>query len=134
MKSQPTGEAEAVKQLAPYVTLERFGRPGFVRKGNPAPEDLALAHTGLEHARAALLSGEYDLVILDEVNTAVSFGLLTEREILELIDSKPSHVELVLTGRDASAGLIARADLVTRMVEEKHPYQRDVGARRGIEF
>jgi len=134
MKQQLTGEQQALKLLAPYVTFEQFGRPGFLRPGEITPEDVALAHEGLESARAAILSGEYSLVVLDEVNTAVSFGLLTEQEVLALIEARPRDVELVLTGRGASAAVIAQADLVTRMVEEKHPYQRGVGARRGIEY
>lgn len=134
MKQQPSGEQESVKLLAPYVTLERFGRAGFVRRGQPAPEDVALAHEGLERARAAITGGEYDLVILDEISAAISHGLLSEQQVLEVIELKPAHVELVLTGRDAPPGLLARADLVTRMVQEKHPYERGVAARRGIEY
>ncbi len=134
MKHQLTGEQRSLHLLAPYVTFEQFGRPGFLQQGQITPEDAALAREGLEHARAALLSGQYDLLVLDEANTAVSFGLLTEEDLLALIEAKPEHVELVLTGRGASAGVIARADLVTRMVEEKHPYRRGVGARRGIEY
>ena len=134
MKQQPTGEQQALKRLAPLVTLEQFGRPGFLRPGQVTPEDVALAHRGLDAARAALVGGEYDLVVLDEVNTAISFGLLDEAEVLEFIDARPVNVELVLTGRGASEGVLARADLVTRMVEEKHPYRRGLKARRGIEY
>lgn len=134
MKHRATGEQQALRLLAPYVTAERFGRPGFLQPGAPAPEDMALAHNGLECARQAMLSGGYDLIVLDEVNTAVYFGLLGEDEVLGLIEQKPEHVELVLTGRGAGPGVLARADLVTRMVEEKHPYQKGIGARRGIEY
>lgn len=134
MKHQPTGEEESLKRLAPYVTLEKFGRPGFLKPGHWAPEDRALAQEGLARARAALLGGGYDLIILDEANTAVAFGLLGEQELLDLIAAKPPQVELVLTGRGATPAILERADLVTRMVEEKHPYQRGIAARRGIEF
>ncbi len=134
MKQQPSGERESLKLLAPYVTCERFGRAVFLRKGEVSAEDIALAQAGLERARAALLGGEYDLIVLDEANTAISFGLLGEQQVLDLIGAKPANVELVLTGRDATAAILARADLVTRMVEEKHPYQRGVGARRGIDY
>jgi len=134
MKHQPTGEEEALKRLAPYVTLEKFGRPGFLAPGQCTPDDQALAQTGLAHARAALLGGEYDLVVLDEVNTAVAFGLLSEQELLGLIAVRPPQVELVLTGRGATPAILEQADLVTRMVEEKHPYQRRIAARRGIEY
>lgn len=134
MKHQDTGERRALPLLAPFVTAQQFGRPGFLALGQATDEDIALAHEGLEQARAAMLSGQYDLVVLDEVNTAVHFGLLAERELLSLIEDKPEHVELVLTGRSAAPRVLARADLVTRMVEEKHPYQKGIGARRGIEF
>jgi cob(I)alamin adenosyltransferase len=134
MKQRPTGEQQALKLLAPYVALERFGRPGFLRPDEVTPEDIALAHAGLERAQAAMVSGDYDIVVLDEVNTAVSLGLLDEAEVLRFIDLKPGDVELVLTGRGASDAICARADLVTRMVEEKHPYCRGVSARQGIEY
>ncbi|HOR00337.1 MAG TPA: cob(I)yrinic acid a,c-diamide adenosyltransferase, partial [Anaerolineae bacterium] len=83
MKGQPSGEEVALRCLAPLVTLVRFGRPGFVKPGEWTPEDRALAKEGLAQARAALLGGGYDLVILDEVNTAVAFGLLSERAVLD---------------------------------------------------
>ncbi|MDI7274453.1 MAG: cob(I)yrinic acid a,c-diamide adenosyltransferase [Anaerolineae bacterium] len=134
MKHQHTGENAALRLLAPHVTSEQFGRPGFLRPQEITPEDIALAHRGLERAREVLSGGEYDLVVLDEVNTAVSFGLLREEELLDVIAARPRHVELVLTGRGAGPGILAAADLVTRMVEEKHPYQRGIGARRGIEY
>lgn len=134
MKHERTGEIAALRLLAPYVTFEQFGRPGFFRPGEATPEDIALARQGLQRAREVLVAGEYDLVVLDEVNTAVSFGLLTEQELLDVVAVRPRHVELVLTGRGAGPGVLAAADLVTRMVDEKHPLQRGVGARRGIEF
>lgn len=134
MKQQTTGEQQALRSLAPYVTLEQFGRPGFLQPEAVTAQDIALAHSGLERARAAMLSGDYDLIVLDEVNTAISFGLLGEDEVLALIEEKPEQVELVLTGRGAGPGVLARADLVTRMVEEKHPYRKGIGARRGIEY
>jgi cob(I)alamin adenosyltransferase len=134
MKCELGGEHQALRLFAPYVTIEQFGRPGFIRRGEFTPEDVALARKGLARARAAVTGGEYDLVVLDEVNTAVHFGLLGEQELLALIGDKPEQVELVLTGRGAGPAVLARADLVTRMVEEKHPFQRGMGARRGIEY
>lgn len=134
MKHEPSGEEEALRCLADRVTLVKFGRPGFLAPGRWTEEDRALAREGLAQARSALLGGSYDLVILDEANTAVSFGLLSEQEVLELIAARPANVELVLTGRGATPAILERADLVTRMVEEKHPYQRGIAARRGIEY
>jgi cob(I)alamin adenosyltransferase len=134
LKQRSSGEKEALRLLAPCVTHEQFGQPGFIGPNGPSAEDMAAAQRGLERARAALTEGHYDLVVLDEVNTAVQLGLLTEREVLDLIARKPPQVELVLTGRGATAGVCERADLVTRMVAEKHPYAQGVGARRGIEY
>ncbi|MGQ9683071.1 MAG: cob(I)yrinic acid a,c-diamide adenosyltransferase [Anaerolineae bacterium] len=134
MKQQPSGEEEAVRRLSPYVRLERFGRPQFLHKGTVTEEDRALARRGLDRGRAALISGEYDLVVLDEILTAVSFGLLPEADVLGLMDDRPRCVELVMTGRDAPESILARADLITRMVEERHPYARGIKARRGIEY
>jgi cob(I)alamin adenosyltransferase len=134
MKQQASGEREAIKLLAPFASLEQFGRPGFIKPGALSPEDVAAAHAGLERARDAVVSCEFDLVVLDEVCTAVAFGLIAEQDVLALIDAKSARMELVLTGRGATAGLLARADLVTCLVEVKHPYQQGVPARRGIEF
>lgn len=135
MKGQPYGEIEAAKRLHPYVTLEQYGRPGWVHVTvSPAEEDVQAAHAGLERARRALQSGEYDLVVLDELCTAHHFHLVSLDEVLALVDAKPWGVELVLTGRYAPPELLDRADLVTEMKEVKHPYQSGVPARAGIEY
>ena len=97
------------------------------------PEDVRRARYGLERCLAAMLSGRYDIVVLDEVNVAIFFNLLTAREVLAVIDEKPASVELVLTGRYAPPSILRRADLVTEMRERKHYYQKNVPARRGIE-
>ncbi len=134
LKAQPTGEIEAAKRLAPLVTIEQFGREGFITvKDGPDDEDVERARTGLARAREAMLSGDYRIVVLDEVNTAVHFKILTEAEVLALIDERPSAVELVLTGRYAPASFIQRADLVTEMEAVKHYFDRGVKAREGIE-
>lgn len=134
LKGRPTGEIEAAKKLAPLVVIEQFGREGFLTaKAGPAAEDVALARAGLDRAREALLSGAYDIVVLDEVNTAVHLKVLTEADILELIDRRPAAVELVLTGRRAPASFVERADLVTEMRAVKHYFDRGVPAREGIE-
>lgn len=134
MKGWPFyGELESVKHL-PGVTLRQFGRPDFVSKENPDPEDVRQARDALEHAREVVVSGEYDLVILDEVNVALEFGLINLADVLSLLDQRPPRVELVLTGRWAPRELISRADLVTEMLAIKHPYNDGVQARKGIEF
>ena len=127
------GELEAVKSL-PGMELEQFGRPDFVDKENPAQVDIDWARKGFDRAKEIIRSGEYDLVILDEINVAVDFKLLTEDEVLGLIKNRPNHVEIVMTGRYASPGIINAADLVTVMAEVKHPYTRDVPIREGIDF
>lgn len=134
LKGRPTGEIEAARKLAPLVVIEQFGREGFLTaKAGPAAEDVALARAGLDRAREALLSGAYDIVVLDEVNTAVHLKVLTEADVLELIDRRPAAVELVLTGRRAPASFVERADLVTEMRAVKHYFDRGVPAREGIE-
>jgi cob(I)alamin adenosyltransferase len=134
MKGQHYGELDAVKKLFPLVTIEQFGRKTFLHVTKPAPPgDVRRARRGLERCLAAMLSGRYDIVVLDEVNVAVFFHLLTIREVLDVLDEKPAVVELVLTGRCAPPAFIRRADLVTEMKERKHYYRSNVPARTGIE-
>ena len=127
------GELGAAKLLFPYLTIIQMGRPDFVDKKNPAPIDVKLAKDALAFARKVIATGEYDIVVLDEVNVAVDFGLIGLAEVLELIDAKSPETELILTGRYAPKEIIERADLVTEMVEVKHPYAAGVEARLGIE-
>ncbi len=134
MKGQDYGELAGARLLAPYLTIEQYGRPSFVHLHRATPEDVRLAHEGLEKARAAMRSGDYAIVVLDEVCVALHFGLLEVEEVLAFLEEKPKGVELVLTGRRAPEELVARADLVTEMREVKHPYQQGIPARRGIEY
>lgn len=129
----PYGEHLAALKLAPHLTIIQTGREGWVNKDNPDPEDIRLAHEALEMAGNSIASGRYDLVILDEINGAVSFGLLTVDEVLALLQRKPADVELVLTGRNADERIVAAADLVTEMREVKHYYKAGVTSRTGIE-
>lgn len=134
LKGQPTGEVEAAAKLAPLIRIERFGREGFIDvKAGPDDEDIARAREGLARAAEAMVSGEYRIVVLDEVNTAVYFGVLTEKDVLDVLDRRPRDVEVVLTGRYAPDAFIARADLVTEMREVKHYFDKGVKAREGIE-
>ncbi len=134
MKGQPYGELEGARLLEPYLTIEQYGLPTFVHVRQATPEDVRMAHEGLEKARAAMRSGRYAIVVLDEVCVALHFELLTLEEVLAFLEERPEGVELVLTGRRAPEALLSRADLVTEMREVKHPYARGVPARRGIEF
>lgn len=127
------GEHIAAQKLAPLLTIHQTGRDNWIFKDKLDPEDIKIATETLALAKNALTGGEYDLVILDELNGAVWFGLLTVEDILELIELKPPKVELVITGRSADERVVAAADLVTEMKEIKHYYQQGVQARFGIE-
>lgn len=129
----PYGEHIAAQRLAPELTIIPTGRPGWVNKENPAEEDRRLAMEAFALAREKMLSSEYDVVILDEINGAISFGLLQVDDLLQLISQRPANVELVLTGRNADPRLIEVADLVTEMREIKHYFKAGVPARVGIE-
>jgi cob(I)alamin adenosyltransferase len=136
LKGRTTGEALAAAKLAPLLVIESFGRRGFVvitDGGVPEDEDVARAESGLAKCRAAMLSGSYDIVVLDEVCVAVDLKILPEVKVLELLDAKPAGVELVLTGRRATQTLLERADLVTEMRERRHYGAKGVRARYGIE-
>lgn len=129
------GEAEAAQRfLSEWLTVVQSGRDQFVDRAHPAPEDRELARRGLELARRAMLSGRYQLVVLDEVNVAVDFGLLSVKDVMDLLDDRPPDVGLVLTGRYAPPELVARADMVSEVREIKHHYRQGVAARPGIEF
>lgn len=133
MKGQDYGELRGAAMLAPYVTVEQYGAATFLRAGDVSDRDRSLALAGLERARAALASGRYEIVVLDEVLMALYFDLAPLAALLDLIATRPPGVELVLTGRRAPCEVIDVADLVTEMVEVKHPYRRGIGARKGIE-
>jgi cob(I)alamin adenosyltransferase len=128
------GELGAAKDLPNgCLTIIQMGRPDFVSKENPEPIDVELAQKALELAREIIEAAEHDILILDEVNVAMDFGLISTGDVLQLIDEKPPEMELILTGRYAPQAIIDRADLVTEMKEIKHPYMRGIPARVGIE-
>lgn len=126
------GELYIVDKL-PNLTLKAFGRGKFIMK-EPSKEDIKNAEEALSLAETVVKSGEYDMVVLDEINVALNLKLISLERVLELIRNKPKHVELVLTGRYAPEEIINAADLVTEMKEVKHPYNKGYQARRGIEF
>jgi cob(I)alamin adenosyltransferase len=133
MKGRLYGELVALRDH-PLITIEQFGQPNCIHREEVTPEDVDRARQGLARARSILTGGQYDLVILDEINVALWFGLLTLDEVMGLLDVRPEQVELVLTGRYAPPALIERADLVTEMGEVKHYYQQGIPARKGIEY
>ncbi len=135
MKGQHYGELDAAARVTPFITIEQYGRKDLVHvKAPPLPEDVRMAQDGLTCARRAMFSGDYDIVVFDEILTAHWFHLISVEDILELVRTKPDNVEIVFTGRYAPQEIIDVADLVTEMTEVRHYYVQGVCARRGIEF
>ena len=129
----PYGECHILSQL-PNVDFARFGGPGLINRENIKPEEIEQAKAALADAREAMLSGNYNVVVLDEVNLAAAWKLVELDEVVRLIDDKPQKVELILTGRQADTRLIKAADLVTEMLKIKHPFDKGVKARKGIDY
>ncbi len=127
------GELHAVRQLA-NLELTAFGRGKFITEKPPPEEDVKLARDALKLAEAIVAEGEYDVVILDEINVALSLKLIEVDDVVKLVKCKPHHVELVLTGRGAPPEIVEIADLVTEMKEVKHPFAKGVPPRKGIEY
>lgn len=134
IKEMEYGEIGMIRERLPEITVELYGNPkGCIIDRAPSAEDIASAKAGLSRAKEALCSGDYDVVILDELTIPVSLGLLDEADVLNLIREKPDTVELIITGRDATESMIEAADLVSDMQEVKHYYRQGVLSRRGIE-
>jgi cob(I)alamin adenosyltransferase len=131
-KGQATSELDALRRFDDRITIRQFGSENLI---GPQPEnsDRDQAEIGLAECAAAISSGRYRLVILDEANVAATMRLLNISRLLEVIDARPDGVELVLTGRWAPPEILDRADLVTEMREIKHYYHQGVPARVGIE-
>lgn len=145
------GELKALKQLFPNITIKQFGRgccnpearqegeclecgSCFIKKGQCTFDDRQNAENSLAHAVEVMASGEYEIVILDEINNALHYKLLKLEPVLKVMQNKPEFVELILTGRYAPREIIKLANLVTEMRAIKHPYDKGIPARRGIEF
>jgi cob(I)alamin adenosyltransferase len=134
IKKHPYGEIESARMVSPYITIEQYGRGAFIHVSETISyEDIEFARKGLLRAGDVIMSGEYSIIVLDEILTACYFKLVSESDILKLMSQKPAGVELVLTGRYATADIIEAADLVTEMTEVKHYYQKGIPARPGIE-
>jgi len=129
----PYGEYQSLSRL-PNVGVASFGFRGLTDRENIKPAETEQAKQALAAARQAVLSGNYDLVVLDEVNVAAAWGLIELEEVVRLIEDKLPGVEIILTGRYADARLVEMADLVTEMVKIKHPYDKGIRARKGIEY
>ena len=130
------GELDAAKMLGDErLKIVPMGR-GFVKVGaeKPDPEDVRLVEAAWELASAEILSGRYGMVILDEINYAISYKMLAPEPVMETLKRKPEMVHVILTGRNAHPKLLEMADLVTEMREVKHPYQKGILAQKGIEY
>ena len=132
IKGMKYSELESIKKFDDLIMLKQYGRDCFIKK-NPEQQDIDLAQKGFNEVKEIVLSGKYDIVILDEITIAIFYSLINEDDLLKLMQNKPEHVELVITGRYATNAIIEQADLVTEMKEIKHYYQKGITARTGIE-
>ena len=125
-------EIKALRRFSDLITVEQFGLGRFTN-GEPSPEDIEAARNGIATVKSIMDSNEYKIIILEEANVAVKYGIITVEDLLELIAYKPLETELVITGRGAPVQIIEKADLVTEMKPVKHYFQKGVPARTGIE-
>jgi len=134
MKGRKYGEVLAVEKAFPEFIIRQSGLDSFVMRDNPAPIDIELAREGLKLARQVVASGEYDLVILDEINVALDFKLVPLAEVVEMIENKPAALDLILTGRYAPQEILALADTVSDIREVRHHYTKGIKERAGMEY
>jgi len=129
------GELDAVKAFGSNFVMKQMGR-GFVKVGGAEtdPEDIKLVGEAWAEADAAIRSGQWDLVILDEINYAIGYGMLDPAKVVAALQQKPEAVHVILTGRNAHPTIIELADTVTEMKQVKHAYEKGVMAQRGIEY
>ena len=129
------GELDAVKAFGDNFIMKQLGR-GFVKVGGAEtdPEDIRMVEEAWRESREAILSGKWDLVILDEINYAISYGMLDPDKVVETLKQKPEMVHVILTGRNAHAKIVEVADTVTEMRQVKHAYEAGILAQRGIEY
>ncbi len=129
------GELDAVEAFGGNWVMKQMGR-GFVKIGGAEtdPEDIQMVKAAWQEARQAILSGEWDMVVLDEINYAIGYGMLDPAKVVETLQQRPEMVHVILTGRNAHPSLVEIADTVTEMREVKHAYQKGILAQRGIEY
>jgi len=133
MKGRIYGELLAAEKYLPPLKIHRCGSDSFVMRGNHALVDVEMAAKGMALARAMIDSGDYDMVILDEINVAMDFSLVPVADVISLIRNRPAGVDLILTGRCAPAEIMEIADTVSEVREVKHHYQAGIKDREGIE-
>ena len=132
MKIWNYGEVKSLEKLG--IDLFRYGTTELIDPKNPSPIDFEEANKALLKAKERMEKYDYDILILDEINVTIDFNLIPLKRVVDLIDKKPDNLELVLTGRNCPEELIERADLVSRIDEIKHPFQKGLKVRKGIEF
>jgi len=132
VKGMYYNELNALQKFYPDIVVKQYGRGCFIDR-KPTDEDINAARKGLEEIRQVIMSGDYDIVILDEANIAVYYGLIPAGDFAGLIDEKPGEVELVFTGRKACPEILERADLISEIKEVRHYYKKGIMAREGIE-
>jgi len=132
MKMGDYSEIKALQRFSDLITVEQFGKGKFV-KGKPSPDEIEAGLRGLQKIKDVIAAGKHDVVVMEEGNVAVMCELFPVEELLDIIDSKPESMELLITGRGADHRVMEKADLVTEMKEIKHYYQKGVQARVGIE-
>ena len=132
LKHGEFSEIKALKKLGEQVTIRQYGSGRFI-KGRPSEKEIELALAGLSEIMQVMEEGKYDLIVLDEINVAVHFGLIPLKSLMSLLERRPQDVELILTGRWAPKEIIERADLVTEVRMIKHYFSKGVPAREGIE-
>lgn len=133
IKKRRCSEHKALERFSDLITFKQYGT-GFLKGDKPTGQEINAAKKGLEEVKKIITSSKYDMVILDEINIAVHYKLISVDELLRVLDTKPAGVELVLTGRYADKRIIEKADLATEMKEIKHYLQKGIKARAGIEF
>jgi cob(I)alamin adenosyltransferase len=127
------GELEAAKRFEDLMEIRALGR-GFTWKSEDLNEDIQSARDAWDLAKQVIASGKFKMVVLDELTYLITYGMVAEEDILNTFRNRPPELHIVVTGRDASPGLIELADLVTEMNEIKHPFRNGIKAQRGIEF
>lgn len=133
VKGKIYSEIEAVNRFLPDITIKQFGLGCFI-VDKPTQKDVEAAQAGLKEIKEIVLTGKYDMIVLDEANIALFYNLFTVESLIEIIRSKPEATEIIITGRYAPPELIEVADLVTEMKEVKHYFNNGVDAREGIEY
>jgi cob(I)alamin adenosyltransferase len=132
LKSGDYSEIKALKKFADQIKVEHYGLGHFV-KGHPDQQDIEAGIKGYKRVTRIIEKGEHDIVILDEGNVAVKYNIFSEQDLLDLLDKRPDHVEIIVTGRGATQAIMEKADLVVEMKNIKHYFDKGVEARVGIE-